>query len=81
DAPERGRQRAAERGLADAVDAAAAAGGIPDHRMRAAAVPHLRADGVRPAGHARGRAEPADSESARHQRIHRGTEEVPGQHA
>ena len=73
------RQRAAERRLA-----AAGSGGVPAsrpdlHRLRAAALSHLRADGVLPAGGARRRRQSADSQSARHDRLHQGTDEVPGQ--
>ena len=53
-------------------DAGQAAGADQMYRLRAAAVPHLRADRVRPAGPARGRHEPADPQPARHPRLHQG---------
>ena len=48
-------------------------------RLRAAALPYLRADGLLPAGDARRRRQSPDPESARHGRLRQGADEVPGQ--
>src|SRR5262249_59650081 len=48
-------------------------------RMRAAAVSHLRADGVLPARRPRWRRKSADPESARHRGLHQGIDEVSDQ--
>ena len=45
--------------------------------LRAAALSYLRADGERADGHAAGRAQRADPQSARHSGLRQGTEEVP----
>ena len=50
------------------------------YRLRAAALPHLRADGERADGHAAGRAQHHDPQSARHSRLRQGAEEVPDPH-
>ncbi len=60
------RQRAAERCLAAAGAEEAAACRAVVHRLRAAALSHLRADGLLPAGDARRRRQPADPQPARH---------------
>ena len=49
------------------------------HRLRAAALSHLRTDGLLPDGSARRRRQSFDSQSARHGRLHQGTDEIPGQ--
>ena len=53
----------------------------PADRLRAAALSHLRADGLLPAGGARRRLQPVDPEPARHPGLRQGTEEVPGDDA
>ena len=50
------------------------------HRLRAAALSHLRADGLLPAGDARRRRQSPDPQSARHAGLHQGAGEIPGQH-
>ncbi len=64
--------------LQPALAAAAACRAIV-HRLRAAALSHLRTDGLLPAGDARRRRQFADSQSARHGRLHQGAGEIPGQ--
>ena len=77
--PQHPRQRAAERRLAAAGAEEAAACRSALHRLRAAALSHLRADGVLPAGDARRRRQPADPEPARHAGLRQGADEIPGQ--
>ena len=77
--PQHSRQRAAERRLAAAGAEEATAGRRAFDRLRAAALSHLRADGVFPAGDARRRHQSADSQSARHGGFRQGIDEIPGQ--
>ncbi len=66
-------QRAAIRDLVPARAEEAQAGRAADRHHRAAAVPHLRADGVRDAVGTRWRSLRADPESARHPGLRQGT--------
>src|SRR5207248_1435185 len=64
--PQHRRQRAAERRLAPAGAGAAAADRSAPGRLRAAALPHLRADGLLPARGARRRLQSPDPQSSRY---------------
>ncbi len=77
--PQHPRQRAAERCLAAAGAEEAAACRPALHRLRAAALSHLRADGVLPARGARRRRQPPDPQPARHAGLRQGADEVSGQ--